>query len=348
MKKNYWFYLVAAICAGLLFSCGKDDPDPDPVDTAKVVAWKDALGSYGAEGSLKLTINEAIPATDLKTLTLAAGTGEGAKITLTNIVPDQAALEIDNVTMVEDAENVYTFSAEANVGSTTIAVAGSLSGIAGEVKTLDLKVSRKINSPLTGAWKATLTRLENPYADDPNIVYLGNDTFVGGVHINIQTGDEATDEMLKQLPEMARMALAQKLAYVTAILGEDGRMDVSWTETGKSEASAISAQYFISDNVLYWAFDKPAVDLGAILSAPVQDRGGFILLPIGLKTDGWGDFTLFIGKDLAETLIPVLMPALAGKLPEGLPDFLVQSIQNLPDLAVSAETFEIGLSFMHL
>lgn len=356
MKKNYLFYLFVMIGSGLLFtSCGKDDPDPDP---AKIVTWKDALGSYGAEGTLKLTINEEAPATDSKTLTLAAGTGENAKITLTHIVPDEAKLEIDNVTMVKDGDNTYTFSAEASVGLTTVAVAGSLSGIAEETKTLDLKVSRKINSPMTGAWKLDLS--------------LTAEGTLHLVHVYVKTADAAVDEKLNVLSQVLGRLLKQSVADVTVKLGEDGLIDVNWTTIGESSPipdllkQLLSIQYFMLDGKIYLAIDKSllplleavplpegsAINLNAILSALTEDRGGFLVFPLNmslnmfLSTDAVASaVTFFVGKDVVQILLPLVAPSLLGALPEAGED-LLYLIQQLPEIVAGAETFDVGLNFV--
>lgn len=352
MKKNYWFYLFAAICAGLLFSsCGKDDPEPDPVDPVKVVTWKDALGLYGAEGSLKLTINET-PATDLKTLALAAGTGENAKITLTNIVPDQAALEIDNVTMVKDGEDAYTFSAEATVGSTAVAVAGSLSGIAGEAKSLNLEVSRNLAPPLPGEWELLLSA-----------------TGEGTVYVNAKTAAAEVDQMLLAMSPLLGSMLNQSVSNVRLRLGADGLLDLHWEATDANSAftpemlkQLLSIHYFTQDDKLYLAVDKSllplleaiplpegsGIDLQAIVGALLEDRGGFVAFPLGLirdtAPDGRPTAVFFAGKEALQILAPLIAPALAGSLPAA-EEALLSLIQQLPEIVADAETFELGLAF---
>jgi hypothetical protein len=346
----------------VLFSCGnlcrssfflrKRRPDPNPVDPVKVITWKDALGLYGAEGSLKLTINEA-QATDLKTLALAAGTGEGAKITLTNIVPDQAALEIDNVTMVEDGENAYTFSAEATVGSTTVAVAGSLSGIAGEAKTLALKVTRSVAPPLTGEWKLRLSA-----------------TGEGTVYANLKTANESIDQALNAIVPLFGSMLNQSVSSVKLRLGTDGLLALHWTATDANSAftpdmlkQLLNIHYFTQDGKLYLAVDKSqlprlyaiplpegsGVDLQAIVGSLAEDRGGFVAFPLGLSQDtdqnGTPAATFFVGKDAVQPLAPLIVPALAGGLP-AVAEEMLRLIQQLPEIVSGAETFDLGLTFV--
>ncbi|MDR1919111.1 MAG: DUF4925 domain-containing protein, partial [Tannerellaceae bacterium] len=196
----------------LLFSCGKDDPappDPNPEPDPVLPTWKDAVGTFKTDGSLKLTIDDLAAATT-KTASLAAGTGESAKITLTNIVPDGATIEIDNVTMTKDGEAKYTFSGETTVGGTVISIAGSLADYAATTKTLNLSVTRKISSPLAANWKLSFG--------------------AGGadVSINAKTGDATTDALLTVAGQMLGGLLAQKVTDVSLVLGEDGKFDVTW------------------------------------------------------------------------------------------------------------------------
>ncbi|MDR1556340.1 MAG: hypothetical protein LBS88_04815 [Tannerellaceae bacterium] len=361
MKKNYLFYLFATVCVGFLFtSCGKDDldPEPDPPDPVEVFSWKDAVGLYKAEGTLKLTLNEAEP-TALKEVTLAVGAGENAKITLTNIVPDGATVEIDNVSMKKDGDddNAYTFTAESTLGLTTVSVAGSLTGIREATRTLNLNVTRKITSPLAGRWKLDLSR-EDVDPASPPIIY-----------INVKTGDAVTDGILNtMLSPMLDGMLVQKVMDVAIELGEDGLFDVNWTDIYGSETGMpdfvkqiVSIQYFVEDGKVYLALDKSVlpllaaiplpegldIDLNAIISSLAEDRGGFIALPISLELDTQSAKALFYaGKGMLQALLPIVAPMLTGTLPEGLPEFVLQLIQGLPDIVAGAETFDIGLNFV--
>ncbi|MDR1357148.1 MAG: DUF4925 domain-containing protein [Tannerellaceae bacterium] len=371
MKKDLFYSMM--ICLGLLLtSCGKDDgpdtPDvPDP--PAPVLTWKDALGVYKADGDLSLTINDLPPAVG-KEATLAAGTGENAKITLTNIIPDMATVEIDNVVVTKDGDDKATFEGEATVGNTTVALKGSLTGITGSAKTLNVNVARKVNSFVTGTWK------------------LAEAATGGGkyVMVDVKTNNPANDVLLNQMvgPMIGGM-LAQKVSDVTVVLSPDGLFDVNWTVTGASEAtgmpdfvkSLVAIQYFEEDYKLYLAIDKSAVpllaaipvpegiDIEALIGALAVDKGGFIAIPVNFASDAWmdsasasasplavtradspyPDIRFYVGKETLLPLLPVLMPLLSGGLPEGIPEYLLPLLQGLPEMVGGAEQFNVGLGF---
>jgi hypothetical protein len=338
MKKNCLF-LFMVICAGIFFtSCGGDDKNP-----ANSATWKNALGTYNAEGTLKLiSINDNNVVGELKSVTLAAGTGENAKVTLTNIVPDNATVEIDNVKMTKDGDNGYTFVGEATVGETIVTVAGGLTGVSDNSKSLTLNVTRKITSPLAGTWKLGFTQA------GANIV------------VNIKPANETIDGLSPLLSSL----LAQEVTDVTVVLGEDGTFDVNWTETGKSEPvgmpdfvkQLVTIQYFISDGKLYLSLDKSLVpllaalpipegiDLNAIISALTEDKGGFIALPIGI-TSGNNTVTFYIGKE-AGAILQMLTPVLTGDLPAELSGIVSQIIESLSSAMAESEIFTIGLGFV--
>ncbi|MDR1938930.1 MAG: DUF4925 domain-containing protein [Tannerellaceae bacterium] len=363
MKKNCLFFLFVMVCTSvLLFSCGKDDPDPEPEPTPvnptpeppepePVPTWKDAAGTFKSDdGTLKLTLSDKdVAGAATKTATLAVGTGESAKITLTNIVPDDATVEIDNVTVTKDGDNKCTFSGEATVDGTVISVAGALTGITESSKALSLNVTRKITSPLAGDWGLSFNA-------------AGAD-----VAINVKTGDAATDGILNTaVGPMLGGLLAQKVEDVTLTLGEDGKFDVTWQETGKDEPSGmpdaikamVSIYYFVSDGKVYVALDKSllallsvvmpeipwGIDLNELIAMIAEDKGDFIALPLQAAQDE-NKATFSVGKGLVSVLLPILTPLLEGSLPAEVPEFVGQLIQNLPIIAANAETFDVGLGF---
>ncbi|MDR1258862.1 MAG: DUF4925 domain-containing protein [Tannerellaceae bacterium] len=357
MKRIYLFYF-AMICTGILLtSCGKDD-EPDTN-----AAWKEAVGVYKAGGDLKLTMNGIDqPVGGLKEATIATGTGESAKIRLTNIVPEAATIEIDNVVMVKEGDDKFTFTGETTGDYTTVTVKGSLTGVKEKAKTLDLNVTRKVISPLTGVWKL---------APASNAL-----TSVGMVYINAKTADQASDAIFNSVvPGVIGGMLAQKVTDVTVTLGEDGLFDVNWTETGASTPTGmpdfvkqlVSIQYFVSDNKLYLALDKSVlpllsaiplpegININALIGALAEDKGGFIALPVSWKnrsnileslrdTSVGGDVNsaiFYVGKEMLKAILPMLMPSIAG----GLPPEMLPLIQGLPEIVAGAETFDVGLGF---
>jgi hypothetical protein len=351
MKKNYLFYLFMTACAGFLFtSCGKDDPDPE-VEPVEVVTWKDAAGSYKADGTLKLTI-DGVGVTDPKEVALAVGTSESAKITLKNIIPDEATVEFSDLTMTKEGDNSYTFAAETTINLVTVSITGSLSGITDDIKTLDLSVTRKINSPLCGVWQ------------------LKQD---GPVYVLVETGNELVDGMLNGMGLALSGMLKEKVNSVEVVLGNDGLFDLVWQEVGSNVLSSIPAfvkqmkviQFFVLDDKLYLAIDKSAlpllaaiplpegldIDLSTTITALGEDRGGFIVFPIDARVILSADspnasslsVTLSIGKETILRLMQIVMPLLTGALPvEGE---ILQLIQGLPDIVTGATTFEVGITF---
>lgn len=328
------------IGAGMfLASCGDNDNDP-----AGTATWKNALGAYSASGTLKLaSINGDEAVSELKSVTLAAGTGENAKISLTNIVPDQATVEIDNVKMTAGADNSYTFAGETAVGETAVTVSGVLAGIADNSKTLTLNVTRKITSPLAGTWKLAFTQAG------------------AGVTIDVKPANPLIEGLSPLLGGM----LAQKVTDVTVLLGEDGTFDVNWTETGQSTPTGmpdfvkqlVTVRYFISDGKLYLSLDKSAlpllaalpipegIDLNALIAALTVDQGGFIALPVSIVSGTNNAATFCMGKEIS-AILPLLMPVLTGSLPAGLPDYVYQLIESLPGIVAESETFTAGLGFV--
>jgi hypothetical protein len=347
------------ICLGMFItSCGKDDGPDKP---ASALAWKDALGAYKADGNLKLTINDLSPTTP-KEAALSTGTGESAKIVLTNIIPDMATVEIDNVVVTPGGDNRFTFEGESrlpgDLASTTVTVKGTLSVGDKAEKTLNLNVARTVASPIIGSWKLA-----------PAIA-----SSVRYVIIDARTGDTTTDELLNSMlgPLLGDM-LAQKVTDVTVTLGPDGLFDVNWTETGKSEPtgmpegvkSLVAIQYFVTGDKLYLALDKSVVpllaailpegvDLDTLMGALAKDMGGFIAIPVDVLYPTVLDSSIAllpnvvftVGKEMLAPILPVLMPALTAGMTEGLPAYLLPLLQGLPDMVSGAEYFNVGLSFM--
>lgn len=328
----------------LVTSCGEDDPAGEP---SAEPTWKDALGTYKSDDSRKLTLGGKEDVATTKTVILAAGTGESAKVTLTNIVPDNAAVEIDHVTMTSKDNSSYTFSGETTVDGTVISVSGTLTGLAAP-NTLDVTVSRKITSTLAGTWT------------------LGFGQTGADVILNVNSGDAATDGILNTvLKPMLGGLLAQRVTNVAVSLTEAGFFDVKWTETGKNEPTGmpdgirdlVSVYYFVSDGALYLALEKSliplltailpegsGIDMNALLGALAVERGDFIALPVAFEQTGDGA-TFHVGKNYVSALVPLLMPLLEGNLPEGLPEAILALIPALPDIVGASETFDVGLGF---
>ncbi len=349
MKKNLLLYVLMMACSLPFFtSCGDDD-DPTPPVNPTETTWKDGIGKYGNEGVGTLKINDATPATS-KTVTIAAGSGETAKITLTNVVPEDATVEIDNVTMTKTDAN-YTFSTETTVNGTLITVTGTLSGIpatkdAAVVKALDIKVTRKVTSPLVGSWKL-------------NFGENGAEVF-----IDVVSNDSVADMQYAQLGQQLGGMIAQKVTAVTSKFPENGIFDVSWVPVGSTEettspiVSLIGIQYFTIENQLFMSMDKSLLDminmypaLGDIdlepLLALLTDKGGYYALPINMKMEG-NSASFYISKDLIAAIIPVVAPLLTSvieDLPPAQAAIVKAMLEQLPAFIASCEKFDVGLGF---
>jgi hypothetical protein len=354
MKKNFLTYLLMMAFSITFFSaCGddKDDVKPTPPTPApEATTWKDGVGAYKKDdASTVLKLNGADPAAT-KLVTLAAGTGDNAKITLTNIVPDDAAVEFDNVEMTK-SENNYTFSSEKTVGSTTISISGTLSGIPAtkaDAKTLDINVTRKVASPVAGVWKLNFTE-------------TGGDVF-----FDVSTGDKATDAAFTYLfaPALGGM-LAQKVTAVTATFSEDGIFDVNWIKTGETDPTGMppsvkplvgDIMYYASETQVFIALSKELVPMLAVLAGDVDmdaliasmvDKGDYYALPLNITIDG-DTISFYSEKEMLIAFLPVIAPMLAGLGEQMPPEAALQMgplLENLPAIIASSEKFNVGLKF---
>lgn len=376
MKKNLLYLLMMACMFTFFTACGDDDKDPEPPKTEETT-WKDGLGTY--EGDV-FTIDGATAAKG-QSVALAAGSGENAKITLTNIVPEEATLEIDNVVMTKDNAN-YSFTGEKKVGTTTIGVTGTLTGIPATkesgpaLKTINIKVTRTMDASIAGTWKLGISEGEVPVADFR-------------INTDLQFSNPLVNGLFTSVPTLVGGLISQKVAAVNVKLGTDGLFDVSWVKQGTTEEvnykTAIkglmagnpnipemvgpilegflsTVGYFTKDDKLYLTFDKGIIDLAlplmggmlpegltsdAILSL-FEVSGNYYLLPINMDKDG-DNFTFFyVDKKMVLSVLQIATPLLGGlmeKVPaEMLP--MVQSImEELPASLAAASECNIGLGF---
>jgi hypothetical protein len=368
MKKNFFFYLLMMAFSITFFSACGDDKKDNGGDEPTATTWQDGAGAYRKDGAGTLTIDGA-EADSTKTVTLAAGSGNNAKITLTNLVPDDATVEFDNVEMTKSG-NDYTFSSETTVGTTTITVSGTLSGIPATKtsitpKTLDVKIARKINSPIAGVWSLNLSE-------------RGADVF-----FDVSSGDPATDAAFTQLlgPAFGGM-LAQKVTAVTATFTEDGIFDVIWMSPGETEPTGMPENikkmigyilYYASEGQVFIALPKtvlpildaltstpesesaPTFDITSLLAAMI-DKGDYLALPLNIKLnesmalviDAPATVSFFIEKEMVLTALPMIAPMLSGLGGQMPPEIAAQIgplLQNLPGIVTKSEKFNVGLNF---
>jgi hypothetical protein len=363
MKKNFLCYLLMMALPITFFSaCGDDKKDdgggggdgggttPTPTETT----WKDGVGAYKAgDASTLLKIGEKEPEAT-KSVTITTGSGDNAKITLTNLVPDDAAVEFDNVEMTKSG-NDYTFSSETTVGTTTITISGTLSGIPATkadgavTKTLDIKFARKIISPIADTFKLYFTE---------------------SVFFDVSTGDMATDMGITQgLGSALGGMLAQKVSDVTAVFTEDGTFDVTWINQGQTESTGMpdavkpmiggSIMYFASDSQVFIALNKVAlpmleamastqnIDITTLLPKMI-DKGDYVALPLSIKIYPAG-VSFFIEKDMVLAALPLITPMLSGlggQMPPELAAQIGPLLQNLPTIVANSEQFNVGLNFV--
>ncbi|MDR0748224.1 MAG: hypothetical protein LBF62_01475 [Tannerellaceae bacterium] len=371
MKKNFLFYLLMMAFPITFFSaCGDDKDDngggitpPPAPPTPAATTWKDGVGAYKTgDASTILKINGEDPKESTKSVTLATGSGDNAKITLTNLVPDDAAVEFDNVEMTKSG-NDYAFSSEATVGTTTITLSGTLSGIpatkADEAKTLDIQIARKINSPVAGTWNLHFTERG------------------AGVAFDVSTGDPANDIAIPQILGSALGGmLAQKVSDVTATFTEDGIFDVTWINQGETEPTGmpegvkqmVEIMYFASDSQVFIALNKTLIPMLEMLASSkfdikplldsMIDKGDYAALPLNIKTFSGRvpqadvipeGYTFFIEREMVLAALPSIVPMLddlGQQMPPELGDQVVPMLKNLPEIIANSEIFNVGLNFV--
>jgi hypothetical protein len=358
MKKNFFLYLLMMAFPIAFFSCGdKDNGDEPP----KPTSWQDGVGAYrksGAGITGTLTINGA-EADSTKTVILAAGSDNNAKITLGKLVPDDANVEFDNVEMKKSG-NDYTFSSETKVGTTTITLSGTLSGIPATKatsvsKALDIKIARKINSPVASVWKLNFTN-------------AGGDVF-----FDVSTGDAVKDTIFnKSLAAMLGGMLMQKVSNVTATFSEDGLFDVTWINQGGTEIigmppsvkEMVKILYFATEDQVFIALAKTHIpmlqalagdiDLTPLLAA-MTDKGDFLALPLHINVftgeeipTGDIGYGFYIEKEMVLAALPLIAPMLGNLGGQLLPEMataLGPLLNSFPEIVANSEKFNIGLNF---
>jgi hypothetical protein len=356
MKKNFLFYLLMMALPITFFSaCGDDEKGPTET------TWKEGVGAYKAgDASTLLKIDGQEPKESTKSVTLAAGTGDNAKITLTNLVPDAAAVEFDNVGMTKSG-NDYTFSSETTVGTTTITISGTLSGIPATkadpvAKTLDIKFARKINSPIANTWKLNFTE-------------RGADVF-----FDVSTGDPANDVVITQLLGTGLGAmLAQKVSKVTAVFTENGIFDVTWISQGETESTGMppvaremvgDIMYFASEEQVFITLNKALIPMLEIMASAqnidistllpkIIDKGDYAAFPLNIAIKSIPTavsidpavVSFFIEKDMVLAALPLITPMLSN-LGGQMPPQIGSLLQNLPTIVANSEKFNVGMNFV--
>ncbi|GEM_PF-58461 len=365
MKKNLLYVLMMACMFSFFTACGDDDDPDEPDPTA--TTWKDGVGSYTGD---QLSINEGAP-TSGQTVAIATGSGDNAKITLTNLVPEAATVEFDNVAMTKADAN-YTFKSETKVGTTTIGIEGTLSGIPATKATdkqgmVMIKVTRKIDASIAGTWKLGFTEGEAPIAD------FRLDT-------DMKFSDDMINALIGSVDQLVGAMIGGKVSAVNVKLSEAGLFDVSWVKQGTTEEidfktalgalnpgmgaiKDINIFYFTEENNFYLAFDKgtfamieiagaamlpEGLSMAAIKEAFFVDRGGYYAMPISIKKEDDNSILFYTDKDKILTVfnfMKPILPGLLGSVPEEMRPLVDLIIEEFPESLAAATRCNIGLGF---
>lgn len=343
MKKN-WMYLLTVLCALSFFTACSDDDD-----NAGKEGWKGISKTYESSQFLNLKLGEVTLALENKSVVVNAASADQASVTLNNIIPEEAVLEMGAA--LKEADGVYTLS-----GEKTITFSGSLAGtctvsIEGTIQkgVLSLVVRRKVASPATGTWKLQM-------AD-------GTDgQKVAGVYTDIVTGNAQIDAILAGLAApLIGQKIAGKVESVTAVLGADGIFSASWKPAGAAEevniaeyTNALSIQYCVIDGRVMIAVDKAYISLLSLLNGKLEeygisldditalmvDLGGYYALPVEMKNEG-DRATFYLTKTTVVPVVQLVAPIVTPLLPEAYQKFVPTILQLLPNV----QTLDFGLIF---
>jgi hypothetical protein len=351
---------------GFFTSCdgSKGDPDIIPEETT----WKDGVGSYTGE-ALSAGSSAVVP-TDASVELDASG--EKAKITLTGFIPEAAAVEFNNVDMKKETTG-YVFSASTKIGTTTVGIEGTLSGIPAtkaveSTKKISIAVTRTIDAAIAGTKKLILTEGEAPVAD------FRLDT-------DIQFSSPATTVMLGAVPQLVGAIIGEKVSEVNVILDVNGTFDVNWTKRGSTEKTdfktalaeasgmpdevmnLINIYYYTDDENIYLAMDKGTFTLmetamasklpegmtfDGIKEVFFIDNGGFYALPVSMETDDDSIF-FYMNKEKVTSALVIATPLLSGligKVPETMRPMVEIMMNELPDSLAAASKCNVGLGFL--
>lgn len=367
MKKYVFLYLLmGAFTFGFLTSCS-DDGNED--DNTTEVTWKDKTGTYNGTDE-NLTINGAAPSYSGASVTLAAS-GDNAKFTVKNVIPEAAEVVFDNVTMTKGTGS-YSFSSDATVGETTVTLSGTLAGdytskAVSDGDALALTLLRKVPSSIAGTWKLGIDEYEGQAVADFRVS---------------ASGFEDYDPLLNGMGALAGGMIAAKVSAVTLKLSDAGLFDVSWVsretsaEVGlgaalggllpEAAAPAITAllqaypiAYYVNDGRFYLAFHKAIFDMAEkmmpdlgfeeayntyvvpVRSLMVDNGGAYYAFPIRMDKDGDTFCHFYLTKEEIAAMAPTLSTLLGGLIPEGFQPLVSDMLSKLP----SADELNVGLGF---
>ena len=381
MKKNVLYLMMMVCLFGFFTACSSDDDEPKVEETT----WKDALGTYTAVSSSRLLTIEGATPSSSQELTLTAGSGENAKITLTNMVPEEAALEIDNVIMTKSGAD-YSFTGETKVGTSTISVAGTMKGLPATKEsdafaaTIDIKVTRRIDAAIAGIWGLNILT-----GDTPTAAFM------------IDT--EIENPMLPMMQTMVGGMIAQKASEVNLVLNENGTFDVNWKTVGATQSvnlvdaivaamagnpnvpsfvpdlvrQILKIDYFTIDNTFYLALNKQTIDLAIsalaalpesplpagidvaqIIGTLMEARGNYYVMPIGMddlnkdiiNISPNSKFFFYLEKEKVLAVLEIMAPLLPALINDPAMAGMIEGmLAQLTPQIATAQKFNLGLVF---
>ena len=335
MKKSILYLLAILFTTCCVTSCGDDDENK--TTNGGEETWKELSKTYEND-NLKLTMGETGLTAAGKNVKFDAQSATEGKITLTNVLPETASLEI--TTTMQEADGVYSFTGEAEANSNCkVAVNGTIKdGV------LSVVFNRTLSGSLVGDW---------------SLVYANG---IAGIYANFVTGS-ALDQLINAgIPALLGLKLAGKVEAVKVNLPENGIFNVAWRKTGEAsdqDLSAVAAMvvlpYTILDGKFVLALDKNYMTLLSSLlesklaelglsmdqmTAMLTDLGGYYGVALNVKEEG-NTTTFYADKTLLSPVLTIITPILSEKVPENLKPIIEQILPALSN----AETLDLGLTF---
>lgn len=336
MKKSILYLLAILFTTCCITSCGDDEKTDDPA-TPTEETWKELSKTYESD-NLKLMMGETPLTAAGKNVKFDAQSATEGKITLTNVLPEAASLEI--AATMQEADGVYSFTGEADANENCKVV------VNGTIKdgVISVVFNRTLSGSLVGNW---------------NMVYANG---IAGIYSNFVTGT-ALDQLINAgIPAFLGQKLAEKVEAVKVNLPENGIFNVAWRKTGEASdqdlsavASMVVLPYTIQDGKFVLALDKNYMDLLSTLlesklaalglsmdqlTAMLTDMGGYYGVALNVKEEG-NTMTFYADKTLVSPLLTILSPILGDKVPESFKPLFEQILPVLPN----AETLDLGLTF---
>lgn len=335
MKKSILYLLAILFTTCCVTSCGDDDENK--TTNGGEETWKELSKTYEND-NLKLMMGETGLTAAGKNVKFDAQSATEGKITLTNVLPETASLEI--TTTMQEADGVYSFTGEAEANSNCkVAVNGTIKdGV------LSVVFNRTLSGSLVGDW---------------NLVYANG---IAGIYANFVTGS-ALDQLINAgIPALLGLKLAGKVEAVKVNLPENGIFNVAWRKTGEAsdqDLSAVAAMvvlpYTILDGKFVLALDKNYMDLLSTLlgsklaelglsmdqmTAMLTDLGGYYGVALNVL-EANNTTTFYADKSMTSVLLPILIPIFAPSMSETEQALIDQILPLLP----TAEQADLGLTF---